>query len=232
MRASIKRNLPWWLLNISAAAIMLLLLRETGLGRWPLPSFQRVYQPAAEWAVRFLLFCLAMTPLRTLSGWRGANTLRKPAGLWAFGFAVLHLLGILDLRTAEYWDDLLTVWYWVFGIVALGILTLLAITSNRWAMRRLGKNWKRLHRLVYIAGLLALTHGLVSYAFSKAAAVSGQPVYPEYLLYLAILIVLLALRVPYARERAVRAVAALRRPRHTQPVMLKTAAAPSPPESE
>ena len=54
---------------------------------------------SGKWAIRFLLLCLLMTPLNTVLGWRGAIKLRKPAGLWAFGFAVAHfVLNVIGLQ--------------------------------------------------------------------------------------------------------------------------------------
>lgn len=205
MRNRLRRNFPWLLLNSSAALVMVLLLRETLVTWRAIPVFASVYELAGQWAIRLLLICLAMTPLRNLTGWNGALKLRKPAGLWAFGFALLHLLGILDLRTPENWWTLITTWYWIAGIVAFLVLSALAVTSNRWAMRKLGKNWKRLHRLVYLAGGLIVTHALVSAAFSKRGMASGRPtIQPEYLLYLVLLVILLALRVPLVRQQATR----------------------------
>lgn len=158
---------------------------------------------SGKWAIRFLLLCLAMTPLQTYFGWRSVVSLRKPAGLWAFGFAGLHLL--LYLKEAG-WDWL--TWplplYLALGLLGLLILTALALTSNRWAMRRLKKQWKRLHRLVYLAGGAGAVHALLAAAASKKVMVYDPQAISELWVYLAVLVVLLALRLPLVKQKLIR----------------------------
>lgn len=111
-----------------------------------------------------LLITLAMTPLRRITGWGGWLAVRRQLGLWSFAYAVLHLLAylffLLALDGEQLMNDLVDRPYIVVGALAWLCLWLLAITSNRFAMRRLGKRWKTLHALVYPALLLALLHML------------------------------------------------------------------------
>lgn len=113
-------------------------------------------------ALLLLLLSLACTPLNILFGWRWLLPLRKPLGLYAFCYAVLHMLIFVGL---DYRFDLELIWLDVgekrfvyAGLAALLLLTPLALTSTRAAMRRLGKRWKPLHRLVYLAAPLAVLH--------------------------------------------------------------------------
>lgn len=114
------------------------------------------------WALRFLLFSLAMTPLRELTGWTKVIVLRRMIGLFAWFYACLHffvyLMFLLQWRWYEVFDDIIERPYITVGFSAFLILTALGVTSNKPMMRKLGKNWKRLHRLVYLAAILALIH--------------------------------------------------------------------------
>lgn len=116
------------------------------------------------WALRFLLLSLAMTPLRRWTGWAGFIRYRRMLGLYAFFYASLHLSVYLVLDLGAYWADLLTDIqkrpYMTVGFAAWLILLPLAVTSTRGMIRRLGRNWQRLHRLVYLAGILAALHFL------------------------------------------------------------------------
>lgn len=117
---------------------------------------------SGEWALRFLLLSLAVTPVRQLSGWNWLASWRKVLGLAGFGMAVLHLLvwGALDmeLALADMAEDLVERWYIVIGMTAFALLVPLAATSTRGAIKRLGKRWVTLHRLVFPAVLLVLIH--------------------------------------------------------------------------
>ena len=116
-------------------------------------------------AIVLLLVCLACTPANTIFGFRRALGVRKALGLYAFLYACLHLLNFIGLDYAFdfslLWQDaLLDKPYILVGALALLILLPLAVTSTRGWMKRLGRNWKRLHRLVYVAGVLAVLHFL------------------------------------------------------------------------
>lgn len=141
-------------------------------------------------ALVLLLVTLAMTPLQRLTGWGGWIAVRRQLGLWCFAYAMLHLVGYLvfiaGLQAAQILDDLSGRPYIIVGLLALCGLLALAITSNRFSVRRLGRGWKTLHRLVYPVLLLALLHMLW-----VVRADLG-----EWLAYALVGGVLLALRIP------------------------------------
>jgi sulfoxide reductase heme-binding subunit YedZ len=139
-----------------------------------------------------------MTPLNTYFGWNAAIKLRKSAGLWAFGFACLHVL--FYIREAELrWLTISMPFYLMLGVVGISILTILACTSNRWPMQRLGKNWKRLHRLVYVAGCAVATHSVLATTMSKKIFARDPQALSELKVYVAILCMLLVVRIPLVR---------------------------------
>ncbi|WP_312450302.1 protein-methionine-sulfoxide reductase heme-binding subunit MsrQ [Stutzerimonas nitrititolerans] len=115
-------------------------------------------------ALVFLLCSLAMTPLQRLSGWAGWISFRRQLGLWAFAYAVLHLSAylyfLLGLDFSSFGAELVERPYITVGAVALMGLLALAATSTRWSMRKLGRRWKQLHRLVYPVLLIVLLHML------------------------------------------------------------------------
>lgn len=123
-------------------------------------------QAATQWSGRFalglLITSLACTPLDIVFGWRAISRHRRALGLYAFLYASLHLLILVGLdygfALALLWKDLAFKPYILVGAGALLILTTLAVTSFKWWQKRLGKGWKRLHRLVYLAAVLAVLH--------------------------------------------------------------------------
>jgi methionine sulfoxide reductase heme-binding subunit len=148
------------------------------------------------WALRFLIASLCVTPLRDLFGIR-LLAYRRTLGLLAFYYALLHLLAWLVLDQGFAWNaivkDILKRPYITIGMAAFVILIPLAVTSNAAMIKRLGAAaWQRLHRLVYLAAVLAAVHFIM--------VVKAWP--PEPLVYAAIVAMLLLYR----------AVAAWRRP--------------------
>lgn len=115
-----------------------------------------------SWALRFLWLCLAMTPLRRLLSKAWPIQYRRMLGLYAFGYASVHLSIYVVLDLGGYWpqllEDLVKRPFIVVGALAWMLLLPLALTSTRAAMRRLGRHWGRLHRSVYAVALLALLH--------------------------------------------------------------------------
>lgn len=115
-----------------------------------------------HWAIRFLLLSLAVTPVRELSRLQGLAPLRRTLGLFSLLYASLHfvcyVLFLLELRWFEIGEDILERPYITVGFGALVILIALGATSSKAMMRRLGRNWKRLHQLVYLAAVLGVLH--------------------------------------------------------------------------
>jgi sulfoxide reductase heme-binding subunit YedZ len=123
---------------------------------------EKILDTLGIWGLYFLLATLAVTPLRQATGWVPLAHLRRPLGLAAF-FAVLgHFLFYLAVDRALEFDtigeDIFERPFITVGLVALLILVPLALTSTRRAMRRLGRRWQTLHRLVYVAAFLGCLH--------------------------------------------------------------------------
>ncbi len=117
-----------------------------------------------DWALRFLLITLAVTPLRHLTGWLWLIRLRRMLGLFAFFYAVLHFITYIWLDQFFDWKEILIDIpkrpFITVGFVALLLLVPLAMTSTNVMMKRLGRHWKSLHKLVYIIPALAILHYL------------------------------------------------------------------------
>lgn len=115
------------------------------------------------WTLRFIAISLAITPLRWLSGWNPLIRLRRPVGLFAFFYAVLHFMTyfVLDhsLMFEGLWEDVVKRPYITVGFTAFLLMIPLAVTSTQGWIRRLGgKRWSLVHRLVYITALLGVVH--------------------------------------------------------------------------
>jgi sulfoxide reductase heme-binding subunit YedZ len=131
------------------------------LGANPIETIERT---TGLWTLRLLLASLAVTPARRILGWTWLAPYRRTLGLLAFGHACVHLLAyaLVDLWGA--WDtlveDVVERPYIAMGLTAFLLLVPLAITSTRAWMRRLGRRWVMLHRLVYAAGVAGCLHFL------------------------------------------------------------------------
>jgi sulfoxide reductase heme-binding subunit YedZ len=140
-------------------------------------------------ALTLLLITLTVTPFRRISGWNPIVQLRRPLGLFAFFYACIHFMiwMALDLgfQLAWIWEDIMERPYITVGFSAFLLLTPLAVTSTKGWIRRLGRKWQLLHRLVYVSGVAACLHFLW-----KVKIPIGEPVY-----YAAILGALLLFRV-------------------------------------
>lgn len=159
-----------------------------GLGADPVAELTH---RTGDWALRLLLVCLAMTPLRRLLGRPWPIRLRRLVGLYAFFYASLHLSVYLVLDLQGYWlqilEDIVKRPFVTAGAAAFALLVPLALTSTRGWMRRLGRRWGQLHRAVYAAAALAVLH----FWWGVKADVR------EPALYAAILALLLGIRVAY-----------------------------------
>lgn len=123
---------------------------------------QAATQQTGKFALALLVLSLACTPLNTLFRFRPALTIRRALGLYAFMYAAIHFAIFIALDYGFDWtflkEGVLEKPFVLVGLAAGTILTALAATSFKWWMKRLGKNWKRLHRLVYLAGILVIVH--------------------------------------------------------------------------
>lgn len=162
-------------------------------------------QAATQWAGKFalilLMLTLAITPIHTLTGYHKIIRVRRTLGLYAFLYAAIHFTIFIGLDYGLDWElifqEALTKRYIIVGLIALLILLALAVTSFRWWMRRLGKNWKHLHRLIYLAGILVVLH----YGWAKKGdllRLSGDILQP--VAFGLLLALLLLLRLPPLRR--------------------------------
>jgi sulfoxide reductase heme-binding subunit YedZ len=114
------------------------------------------------WALRLLMIALAITPLRQVTGQPLLIRFRRMLGLYAFFYACLHFAAYLGLDLRGYWTQIFAEIvkrpYITVGFSAWLLLVPLAITSTQGWIRRLGRNWGRLHKLVYAVGVLAVLH--------------------------------------------------------------------------
>lgn len=111
-----------------------------------------------------LMVTLAMTPLQKLTGWPGWISVRRQLGLWCFAYVVMHLAAylffVLGLDWGQLGVELRKRPYIIVGALGFVCLLLMAVTSNRFSQRRLGRRWKVLHRLAYVVLGLGLLHFL------------------------------------------------------------------------
>lgn len=126
----------------------------------PRPITQAIHE-TGDWAIRFLLISLAVSPLRNITRWTKLVLIRRILGVTALAYAALHFsLYVLDqnfnlLRVAsEIWLRI----YLLIGFITLLGLTALGVTSTDAMIRRMGKNWNRLHRLAYPLAALGVLH--------------------------------------------------------------------------
>jgi methionine sulfoxide reductase heme-binding subunit len=130
------------------------------LGVNPIETLNRTL---GDWALRFLLIALAVTPLRKITGWAALARLRRMLGLFAFFYACLHVSSYVGLDQFFDWHaigkDILKRRFITIGMIALVLLVPLAVTSTNAMIRRLGgRRWRNLHRLVYGIAPLAVLH--------------------------------------------------------------------------
>jgi sulfoxide reductase heme-binding subunit YedZ len=166
------------------------------LGVEPVVTIQNI---TGRTALILLLLSLAATPLYIVFNFRQGIKVRRALGLYAFMYAGLHFINFVAL---DYGFDVGFIFedgipqkpYILVGLIALILLVSLAVTSTKGWMRRLKKNWTRLHWLIYPIGVLVIFHFL----WQAKAAERFEP-----LVYAAILALLLIVRVPPIRHRIV-----------------------------
>ena len=184
---------PQILTHLGALAPLAWLAWQYGRGLFLVDPVREITTRTGKAALILLLLSLACTPVNTLFGFKAVLRLRRPLGLYAFAYAGLHFLTFVGL---DYGFDLdllrgaiLGQRYVLAGFAAGLLLLPLAATSAQGWQRRLGKHWRRLHRLAYLAGLLAVVH------FAWLAKDPRQP-----LRYAALLALLLVARIPAVRR--------------------------------
>jgi sulfoxide reductase heme-binding subunit YedZ len=145
-------------------------------------------------AINLLMLSLACTPINILTGFGLVLLLRRPLGIYAFFYALLHFINFIGIdygfNFALIREDLLDKRYAIVGFASLILLLTLAITSIKRFRQRMGKIWQRLHWLVYLAASLAVAH----YIWQAKADIRMPIVYGG------VLAILLAVRLPIVRN--------------------------------
>ena len=147
-----------------------------------------------------LMVTLCMTPAQKLTGWPGWISVRRQLGLWCFAYVVMHLAAylffVLGLDWGQLGVELRKRPYIIVGALGFVCLLVMAVTSNRYSQRRLGRRWKMLHRLAY--GVLGL--GLLHFLWVVRADLK------EWVVYAGVGVLLMVVRVPGVARRIPRVV--------------------------
>ncbi|MET0534516.1 MAG: protein-methionine-sulfoxide reductase heme-binding subunit MsrQ [Steroidobacter sp.] len=193
----IRRFIKPALFFLCALPLLSLVWAAFGIGGASLGAnpVERIQDTFGQWGLRFLVITLAVTPVRDWFNLPWLVQLRRMLGLYAFFYVLLHFLTWLILDQGLYWSGVLVDIgkrpFITIGFAALVLLIPLAVTSTNGMMRRLGKRWKKLHRLIYVISLLAVWH----YYWQVKSDVT------EPLIYLAIVLGLLGWRIWKVRPR-------------------------------
>ena len=151
---------PWWVyaIGLVPAAWYFYLGAINDLGANPIQTFEHLL---GEWALRFMILTLLVTPVRELTR-VNFYRFRRAFGLLTFYYVLFHFLTyfILDrgMNLPVIFVDIFKRPYIIIGMAALLCLTALAVTSNNWSIRALGRGWGRLHKLVYLIATLGVIH--------------------------------------------------------------------------
>jgi methionine sulfoxide reductase heme-binding subunit len=182
------------LVHVAVLGISAWLLWDYTRGNLGANPIEQVEIRSGKYTLNILVLTLACSPAYNLSGFKPLLSQRRLLGFYSFVFAGLHLMAFAGL---DYRFDFNTLWadigskrFVLIGLAAFLILMALALTSSEGWKKRLGKNWKRLHRLFYAAMLLATLH------FIWQTKVD----YRLPLIYTGVVIFLLVLRLPWVRR--------------------------------
>lgn len=157
---------------------LLWLVGKAALGDLGANPIEALIRALGDWALGILLLSLAISPIRQWFGWLAIMRLRRMIGLWAFAYAVFHVMGYVVLDQYFDWiaiaQDIIKRTYITLGMASLVILFVLALTSIPRVISIIGGvRWKILHKSVYIAGILGVMH----YFWMVKADLSAPSVY-------------------------------------------------------
>ncbi len=184
--------------HIGSLAPALLLLYDWQTANLGVDPVREITLRTGKAAIVLLFLSLAVTPLKFLFKWNQLHPLRRILGLYAFGYVVAHLLVFVWLDYGWDWQfiqqGVLENIYTLVGLASFLILLPLALTSTRWAMKKLGKRWTALHKWVYAAGALAALHYLLI----------GKEPYTQQIIFAVVLALLLLLRSTAVKQHITR----------------------------
>ena len=161
---NLRQGWLWWLLFVSALVPAvwywgLFLLDPRALG---VDALEVVLQEMGRWALWMLLITLSCSTLRRRTPLPSPVRYRRMLGLFTFFYATAHLgtyvIGWIELDAAVFWDDISKRPFIYLGMIGWAGLLALAVTSPKAMVRKLKKNWKRLHRVIYAVVILAVIH--------------------------------------------------------------------------
>lgn len=188
-------------IHIYAWSALVWIIYELFAGTFSINPIQELEQRTGRHAITLLVLSLICTPINTIFKWSEPLKRRRTLGLYAFLYATIHVMIFVDLDYGFAWsllvETVLQKPYIVVGLMTFLLLIPLAFTSFDIWKKRLGKNWKRLHRLIYLIAPLAVLH----YVWSKKGDVfslSGDIVRP--LIYGLIIAIFLIFRIPAIRK--------------------------------
>ena len=210
------------IMHIYAWSALAHLLFDYFVGNLSVNPIQDLEQRTGRAAVTLLVLSLMCTPLNTLFGWKELLKRRRALGLYTFMYATIHVLIFLDLDYGLSWSlifqSVFEKPYILVGATSFLLLIPLAVTSFDVWKKRLKKNWKRLHQVVYFIAPLVVLH----FAWSKKGSIfelQGDVLRP--LIYGLVVLILLILRIPRIRKFF-----ASLRTQHLLPCLLYTSPSP------
>ncbi len=189
------------IMHVYAWSVLALIALDFLTGNISANPIQELEQRTGRHALTLLILSLACTPLNNLFGWRELIKRRRALGLYAFMYATIHIVIFVNLDYGFAWSLIIQTIvekpYILVGLLGFLMLIPLAMTSFDEWKKRLGKNWKRLHKTIYFIIPLLLLH----YAWGKKGdffALQGEIIRP--LIYSVIAAILLIMRIPPVRR--------------------------------
>lgn len=183
------KTLRWWLIWLAGLIPLLLIVFELFTDQLGADPAQAIVLATGVWSIRLLWITLAVTPLKKIRPIAWIGRFRRMLGLYALFYACLHLLAfttfILGWRYDLIWREFTERPYIILGLMSLILLIPLGITSTQGWMKLLGRNWKKLHFLIYPSAIFAMVHYVLQIRSS----------YAEQVLYGVLLALLLGYRV-------------------------------------
>lgn len=184
-----------WVAHLGALVPLTLLVWDTLTGGLSYDPVRDLTQRTGRAAFILLVLTIAVRPAVRLTGAGSLRRLARTFGLYAFGYAFLHLFVFVGLDFGFRWDlivgGVLEKRFALIGLASFLVLLAMAATSSKGWMRRLGAMWKRIHRLVYAAGTLAMLHYLLA-----VKTITGTQ-----LAWLVVVVLLFVARIPEVEER-------------------------------